>query len=657
MNISNWIKESAAFQWAETLHRRWGRSFLHLYLYAAVIYLPLIVLRLTNFLDGMWDQDDHLAGAAELRIGRWFWPWLDRMRFGVSLDPLPAIVSIALFVAGVLMILSLMRRKGSTTCSCAAAAADLSDRSGADDEEGSGIECASPEDRTDDADPQPIHLSLTEYVAGVLMLTTPAVLSQLSYSYMSITFGTAFLLAVLAVWVIAVPCAKSAGKAVRTDCSTADGRKQKLPASVSFLRQTCWIAMSSVLVALMMGLYQACLGVLCIAALAYFIFQLDGTCGGKDCCIRRGLRFALRMLLALVIGAVLYEILLQIHLTAMGETLSDYKGAASASLPGMISALPSSIRHCWTAFKAYFIHNLFTFNAFQGEKLFYLLYIVPALGVVLYAAKLLRSGSGAEWKFVLLVLAGLMIPVFANSFFLLATESDTAVQMTGGMSLVIPLLLLAWDHVKLPGTADTAVSDSPVSQDEPRAPKSSECTGSCRTGETKEKISSNEKRPDFNGKLTSWALSAAVSVSGFLLLYGAIGQAGIDQYAMYVGRQATTTLAKSVLNEFAVYGVDYDYNVVLVYGAPADSPTFAVGDLYWEANLYAQYGNWGNDEETNRLCWGHFFDQQMRVSMNYAEDETLHTIMTSNEVAAMTVFPASGSVQNVWGVTVVKVAE
>ena len=152
-------------------------------------------------------------------------------------------------------------------------------------------------------------------------------------------------------------------------------------------------------------------------------------------------------------------------------------------------------------------------------------------------------------------------------------------------------------------------------------------------------------------------LRIAVALGGILLLYGSIGQAGIDQYAMYVGRQATTTLAKSVLNEFAVYGVDYEYNVVMVYGAPADSPTFAVGDLYWEANLYAQYGNWGNEEETNRLCWGHFFDQQLRVNMNYAEDETLHAVMTSDQVSAMAVFPASGSVQNIWGVTVVKVAE
>ena len=65
------------------------REFIILYIYALLLYSPLIVLRLTNSMDGMWDQDDHAAGAAELRIGRWFWPYLDRLRMNVSLDPLP----------------------------------------------------------------------------------------------------------------------------------------------------------------------------------------------------------------------------------------------------------------------------------------------------------------------------------------------------------------------------------------------------------------------------------------------------------------------------------------------------------------------------------------------------------------------------------------
>lgn len=43
--------------------------------------------------------------------------------------------------------------------------------------------------------------------------------------------------------------------------------------------------------------------------------------------------------------------------------------------------------------------------------------------------------------------------------------------------------------------------------------------------------------------------------------------------------------------------------------------------------------------------------------MNYAEGDTLETIYNSPEVAAMPVYPVSGSMANVWGVTVVIMSE
>jgi len=74
--------------------------FLGLYAFAFFLYLPMIVLRLTNDMDGLWDQDDHVAGEAELRIGRWFWMHVARARFFVSMDPIPLVIALAVFVAG-----------------------------------------------------------------------------------------------------------------------------------------------------------------------------------------------------------------------------------------------------------------------------------------------------------------------------------------------------------------------------------------------------------------------------------------------------------------------------------------------------------------------------------------------------------------------------
>ena len=244
------------------------KPLLILYFYTLFLYSPLIVLRLTNSMDGMWDQDDHVAGVAELRIGRWFWPYLDKLRLNISLDPLPVIVSLVFFVAGFLLIVSILQ----------------------------------------------LQMSWITYGAAVLFLSSPAVLCQLSYSYMSITFAVSFLLAVVAVWLIA----RNIQKRLR--------RKE-------VLGQTLLAAFAT---ALLMGCYQASLGVTCVTAMAFFLLLLAREEKGS----RKPWQFVLRMLSVLALGALLYEFLLQMNLRYFHETMSDYNGADAITLSGVLSNLP-----------------------------------------------------------------------------------------------------------------------------------------------------------------------------------------------------------------------------------------------------------------------------------------------------------------------------
>ena len=100
MNVQSKLKESI---------RSKQKPFLLLYIYALLLYSPLIFLRLTNQYDGLWNQDDYMAGAWELSNGRWFWPYLDHARFGISLDPLPNLLAAAGFVGMVLLLARVMR--------------------------------------------------------------------------------------------------------------------------------------------------------------------------------------------------------------------------------------------------------------------------------------------------------------------------------------------------------------------------------------------------------------------------------------------------------------------------------------------------------------------------------------------------------------------
>ena len=539
------------------------RLFFSLYLGSLFIYCPLILLRLTNDMDGMWDQDDHVTGVAELRMGRWFWPILDKLRLNVSLDPIPAVVSLVVFACGVLFLFSLMR-----------------------------VLMESELER------------IFAWVIGMMVMASQTVLCQLSYSHMSINDSVSFLLAVLAVWLL----------------GNGEGGWKR-------------IFLSGLVTAMMMGGYQASLGITCVAALFVFIRMLQ--CRER---IRDALEFAGRMLLAIVIGAGLYEGFLHLCLAVTGQTLSDYNGADAITFAGVLGNLPSSLRHTYTAFWFYFGGDGYHFNLLQSHGWFWLLYLIPAGIVVFCIWKAVREAvlsektaredtkagkAGAEnvIRAALLIAAFLLIPVFANSFFLLAVSAETMMQMTMGMALVLPLLfcLLTESDGTSGGQTVTA-----------------------------------ERTYQGIGRKSSSVVAGMVL---FLFLYGEIGQSAVDQYAMYVGRQATLSLARQVMNQWAVTGTDYTENVVLVYGAPKQSPLFSVSDLFYRANSYAQYGTWASTPEGNRLCWFHFFEQQLRVNVNYAEGDTLETIYNSPEVAAMPVYPAAGSTANVWGVTVVKVSE
>ena len=506
---------------AYEFRRKYGKVFTALYLSSLLLCLPFLILRLTNDMDGMWDQDDHITGAAELRMGRWFWPILDKLRLNVSLDPLPALISLAVFSCGVILLLSLMNV------------------------------------RTESRREQ-----LFAWTIGMMILASPTVLCQLSYSHMTINDAVSFLLAVLAVWLL---------------------RKRKIGR---------WeILLSGLMIALMMGGYQATLGVTCVAALFAFVRMLQ-----QREQVRNALAFAGRMLLAILLGAVLYEVFLHLGLVLTGQTLSDYNGADAITFTGVLGNLPSSIWHTYTAFGFYFGGNGYHFNLLQSQGWFRFLYLIPA-GIALFCIR----EAGNALSSILMIAAFLLIPVFANSFFLLAVSAETMMQMTMGMALVLPLVFC----------------------------------------------------------LTNWKkrLSGIVIAALFLILYGEAGQNVNDQYAMYAGRRATTAIAEQVMDCWVLSGIDYTENVVLVYGTPEKSPLFSKADLYDRANSYAQYGRFAPTSEGNRLCWSHFFEQQLRVNVNYAEGDTLETIYHSPEAAAMPVYPAAGSVANVWGVTVVKVSE
>lgn len=122
--------------------------------FSAVIYHLLMSHQLVNSNDGIWEYSYYKAGKWSLSLGRWFWLYLDRLRFGISTDPLTSMITLSLYSAGLMFVLDIF---------------EMGKRK-------------------------------TGYLAAMLFLASVAVSSSLTYRFMSPTFGLAFLLSVLAAW-------------------------------------------------------------------------------------------------------------------------------------------------------------------------------------------------------------------------------------------------------------------------------------------------------------------------------------------------------------------------------------------------------------------------------------------------------------------------
>ena len=590
--------------WAKL--RPYRRTFLILWIYALLIHLPLLVLRLTNDLDGLWNQDDYMAGAWELSIGRWFWPFLDKARFGISLDPLPAVFSLALYVLSFLLILRLL---------------DLA----------------------------PFALTI---LCGCLFLGSVGIVCQMSFGYMAVTFAVSFFLAVLAVWVLLVPVGKYSDSSTQCAASFSSSLCIKKggvrSSSLSILR----ILLSSVCIALMMGCYQAGIGTTALVSLFVLLYSFaapqrasektsdspdgregsfppkaagaspegDSSCG-RSAGIHPGnaflpsdsasrIRFIMRIFLSVLFGGILYVLLLRLRLWQTGTQASDYQGFSSISPRYILAGIPGALCHCYQTALGYFVNGTFLSNALERHLWFPVFYLPVLLVCLLVFIRIFRKNRAEAFLFLIVLF---LIPAAANCFYLAAPETETHMQMVVSMGLILPLLLGFAGDLTPAGCAFS-------------------------------KASSNIR------KLPTILLV----LDAVILIYGNILQCEMDQYAMYAGRRATRTLAESILTEANRQGYDYIDGQLLITGAPASSKTFYTAPLFEKANAYAQYGRWSSDVSFSRVSWTKFYSNYLRINVSFAAGDTEATIASLPEVAAMPSYPAAGSVQNIYGVLVVK---
>ena len=136
--------------------RRFCR-FVFFNLIACIIaYLLLISHELTNTIDGMWSGADYRNYEWVIQIGRWFWPLVGKSQMNVCPEPFTSVFALIMYVTGSCIVAWWFGLKD----------------------------------------------SLKGYLLVLTSMVTTAVCSTLTFRYTSPTFAMAYMLSVLAAWVL-----------------------------------------------------------------------------------------------------------------------------------------------------------------------------------------------------------------------------------------------------------------------------------------------------------------------------------------------------------------------------------------------------------------------------------------------------------------------
>lgn len=334
-------------------------------IFAFVIYFLLISNQLVNPNDGLWEYSYYKAGSWSLSLGRWFWLYIDRLRFGISTEPLTSIIALSCFVTGIVFVIDLFE----------------------------------------------LVKKKVAYLAGMLFLSSTVVCISLSYRFMSPTFGLAFLLSVLAVWIM-----------------------------IKFKSKIWPILLAGLMMALSMGLYQAYIGCTCILLVGYFLYALQS----KEISIKDIMKSVGKALVSAVVGGGLYIGILNLHLKVFGVTMSEYNGASSYSVGNMIQNLAGSIQNTYYTFARYFLQNYFRLNVLQE---YYIFYIALAVVIVILLVGFVKTIKISKRKALLYLFFVAAIPVASNAVLLVATQAWTGLLLTAPMALCFPIFLCLTEQI------------------------------------------------------------------------------------------------------------------------------------------------------------------------------------------------------------------
>ncbi len=332
-------------------------------IYSFLLYSMMMSQQLTNTFDGLWHQNFHHAGDTETTSGRWMLRFIDKFVMGIHADPVISIITLSLFVLGLVLVL------------------DLFD----------------------------IRNKIIGFLCITLFTASATISNILSYRFTSFGYSVAFVLAVLAVYILF----------------------RVKPRAVS-------IIVSGILLGLSMACYQAYLGVYCIIAVCYFIYRCANHEEDNKAFAKNILGCILNTIISMFIGAIVYFGSLHFFLNKYNIALSSYNGADSIAINDLLIGMTHNITKTFKYFYSYFFLDTLKINRLADFGVFYLFF---ALAAVLIVYMIIKTWKKNPLITLLLIICVPLVPIACNAYMLIAGDK-LELQMTAGLALVVPLTMI-----------------------------------------------------------------------------------------------------------------------------------------------------------------------------------------------------------------------
>lgn len=352
---------------------------------------------------------------------------------------------------------------------------------------------------------------------------------------------------------------------------------------------------------IMMGCYQANIGCTCLLLLIYVPYKIYQ----NQMSIKQFLLYFIKAILFLILGGIVYCLLLYVNLLYFNQSLNNYRGADEYNIFNIITHLPESIIQTYTDFFSYYSNSLIKINMFSN-KLYLCLFIILFCVILIPTRKIFKDNLSL---LIIYLLSFCCIPLACNSSLLLAHNTITMIQMTMPMVLCIPVLLCFVSKLSI------------------------------------------HKR--YQNVITKAILGILIS----FIIYGKYAMVQYDQQAMYMGLQATKTIADEVQTRLLQMDLFHPSNNYCFIGRPSENALFYVNDAFLKANDYARFGDFGVLPDCVRQSWYGFWRYEKGININIVDDNVYNELIGNETVRQMSVFPEQGSCQLINDVVVVKLGE